>query len=193
MPCTRIVRFCQLSPASSPVGAMASRELAADGTPTPRPVWGVWLDERLLLSVGSTSHWRGIGAKPEVAVHLGDPLSVVILQGRVSKLKEEDVFHQYVEVFNTRYSWNFEPANPMVADGTLEVLPSVVLAWNTIPAPEYDVPECRRPLDVRLGAEGVRLKIVVRPIDGSGSVQRPTERASNIAMLAELDCADIGA
>ena len=108
----------------------------ADGSPTPRPVWGVWLDDRLLLTVGSTSHWRGISANPEVAVHLGDPLSVVIVQGRASKLKRKDVFHQYVEDFNSKYSWNFDAANPMVADGTLEVLPSVVLAWNTSPAPE---------------------------------------------------------
>lgn len=108
----------------------------ADGTPTPRPVWGVWLDERLLLSVGSTSHWRGVGSHPEVAVHLGDPLSVVILQGRAGKAEGDDVFARYVDIFNSKYSWNFDAASPMVTDGTVEVLPSVVLAWNTVPGRE---------------------------------------------------------
>src|SRR2546429_416168 len=74
----------------------------ADGTPTPRPVWGVWLDERLLLSVGSTSHWRGIGAHPEVTVHLGDALSVVIVEGRASKASENDGFQRYVDIYNSK-------------------------------------------------------------------------------------------
>lgn len=108
----------------------------ADGTPTPRPVWGVWLDERLLLSVGSTSHWRGIGSHSAVAVHLGDALAVVILQGRARKATGKDVLHRYVEIYNSKYSWNFDPANPMVADGTIEVVPSTVLAWNTVPVSE---------------------------------------------------------
>ena len=108
----------------------------ADGTPTPRPVWGVWLDERLLLSVGSSSHWRGIASHPEVAVHLGDAVSVVIVEGRARKATGEDLFRRYLEVYNPKYSWNFEPTNPMVVDGTIEVLPSAVLAWNTIPMSE---------------------------------------------------------
>ena len=109
-----------------------------DGKPTPRPVWGVWLDKRLLLSVGSTSHWRGIRSHPEVAVHLGDALSVVILEGRAHKATSNDVFHRYVEIYNEKYSWNFEATNPMVTDGTIEVVPSTILAWNTVP-----VSECR--------------------------------------------------
>jgi len=108
----------------------------SDGTPTPRPVWGVWLDERLLLSVGSTSHWRGIGTNPEVSVHLGDALAVLILEGRARKAAGEELFEQYVEIYNSKYSWNFDAANPMVVDGTIEVLPSVVLAWNTVPVAE---------------------------------------------------------
>jgi hypothetical protein len=108
----------------------------ADGTPTPRPVWGVWLDERLLLSVGSTSHWRGIGSHPEVAVHLGDALSVVIVEGRAYKAAGNDVLQPYVEIYNSKYSWNFEAAHPMVLDGTIEVVPSIVLAWNTVPVSE---------------------------------------------------------
>lgn len=109
-----------------------------DPIPTPRPVWGVWLDERLLLSVGSTSHWRGIASHPGVAVHLSDPLSVVIVEGRASKATGHDLLRRYVETFNSKYAWNFGAANPMVVDGTVEVVPSIVLAWNTVA-----VPECR--------------------------------------------------
>src|SRR5437879_3229535 len=69
-----------------------------NGTPTPRPVWGVWMDERLLLSVGSTSHWRAIVPHPEVAIHLGDAVSVVIVEGRARRATGEDTFRAYVEV-----------------------------------------------------------------------------------------------
>ena len=108
----------------------------ADGMPTPRPVWGVWLDERLLVSVGSPSLWRGIGSHPEVAVHLGDALAVVVVEGRARKAAGDDLFRRYVAVYNEKYAWNFEPTNPMVVDGTIEVVPSAVLAWTTIPASE---------------------------------------------------------
>jgi hypothetical protein len=108
----------------------------ADGPPTPRPVWGVWLDERLLLSVGSPSHWRAIDARPEVAVHLGDPLAVVIIEGTARRAAGSDVLHPYVDAYNAKYSWGFDAAEPMVVDGTIEVVPSTVLAWSTIPASE---------------------------------------------------------
>ena len=104
-----------------------------DGMPTPRPVWGVWLDDRLLLSVGSTSHWRGIETHPQVAVHLPDPLGVVIVAGRARKATgDEAFFRRVVDRYNPKYSWGFEPTEPMVVDGVMEVLPSTVLAWTTV-------------------------------------------------------------
>jgi hypothetical protein len=99
--------------------------------PAPRPVWGAWLDDRLLLSVGSRSLRRGSEASPKVTVHLGDPLSVVIVEGRATMASGP--FDDYVDLYNAKYSWSFAADEPMVVDGTLEVMPTTVLAWTTVP------------------------------------------------------------
>lgn len=107
------------------------------GAPAPRPVWGVWLDERLLLSVGSTSHWKAIRANPAVTVHLPDPLAVVIVEGRARQATGDDgFFRRFVDVYNPKYAWNFEPTQPMVTHGVIEVAPRAVLAWTTVPVAE---------------------------------------------------------
>ena len=99
------------------------------GVPAPRPVWGVWLDDRLLLSVGSSSVWKGLAADPACAVHLGDAIDVVILEGRARKFTGP--FESYVGTYNEKYSWSFTADDPaFVVDGTVEVVPSVVLAWK---------------------------------------------------------------
>ncbi|MEA3056944.1 MAG: hypothetical protein QOD30_2376 [Actinomycetota bacterium] len=105
--------------------------IVGGGQPAPRPVWGAWLDDRLLLSVGSRSLRRGSEAHPQVTVHLSDPLSVVIVEGRAAMASGP--FDEYVDVYNAKYSWSFAADEPMVVDGTLEVIPTTVLAWTTVP------------------------------------------------------------
>jgi hypothetical protein len=103
--------------------------VSASGAPTPRPVWGVWLDDRLVLSVGSPSHWRNVAANERAAVHLGDPLEVVVVEGSARKGSGPALLERFVTAYNRKYDWNFEPTMDMVVDGTLEVIPSTVLAW----------------------------------------------------------------
>ena len=110
--------------------------VVSSGHPAPRPVWGAWLDDRLLLSVGSRSLRRGSEVHPQVAVHLGDPLSVVIVEGHAAM--SAGPFDDYVNAYNAKYSWSFTADEPMVVDGTLEVRPTNVLAWTTVP-----VADCR--------------------------------------------------
>ena len=114
----------------------------ASGQPAPRPVWGVWIDGRLLLSVGSRSLRRGSEVHPQVTVPLDDPLSVVIVEGRASMATGP--FDDYVAAYNAKYSWSFAADDPMVVGGTLEVAPDAVLAWTTEPvercAPDMQFP-----------------------------------------------------
>ena len=105
------------------------------GVPAPRPVWGVWLDDRLLLSVGSTSAWSGVAANPSVAVHLGDAIDVVIVEGTARRATGP--FDAYVAAYNEKYSWSFTADDEQfVVNGTLEVVPSAVLAWTGATAAE---------------------------------------------------------
>jgi hypothetical protein len=107
------------------------------GVPAPRPVWGVWLDERLLLSVGSRSHWSALEVHPEVAVHLGDPLHVVVLEGLAHRGSGGPAYFQrFVDAYNAKYDWSFKADEPMVVDGLIEVTPTTVLAWTTVPVAE---------------------------------------------------------
>ena len=54
---------------------------AGGAGPTARPVWGLWLEHRLMLSVGSTVIRRNLEASNRVSVHLGDAHEVVIVEG----------------------------------------------------------------------------------------------------------------
>ncbi len=58
----------------------------SSGHPHPRPVWGIWADDSLLLSVGSAVLKRQLEAAPTVTVHLDSGTDVVIVEGLASEL-----------------------------------------------------------------------------------------------------------
>lgn len=106
---------------------------AANGQPAPRPVWGLWWVDHLLLTVGSSTHWRNMVANERVAVHLPDAHEVVVVEGRAATVTDPAVLTEMVEVYNPKYGWDFPPGEP----GTvLRVDPDVVLAWETAPNAE---------------------------------------------------------
>ena len=53
------------------------------GHPHPRPVWGVWLAQRLFLSVGSPTLRRTVTPGTAMTVHLSSGTDVVIVEGTV--------------------------------------------------------------------------------------------------------------
>jgi hypothetical protein len=99
--------------------------------PTPRPVWGLWIEERLVLSVGSSSHWRNLRASTDVSVHLGDAHDVVVVEGDARQETEPRELARIVEPYNQKYDWNWEPGQPF--GPILAVEPRVVLAWRAAP------------------------------------------------------------
>jgi hypothetical protein len=106
--------------------------VAVDGRPSSRPVWGVWLDGRLLLTIGSTTHWRNLAHNAHVSVTLGHPLDVVIVEGVASAEKDRDVLARMIEPYNAKYDWNFTVDN--FIGGLAAVEPTVVLAWASAPS-----------------------------------------------------------
>ena len=52
--------------------------------PHPRPVWGVWVDGRLHLSIGTPAIRRAAKPGAGASVHLPDGLDVVIVEGSVA-------------------------------------------------------------------------------------------------------------
>lgn len=96
--------------------------------PHPRPVWGVWLDGALLLSIGSRVLSRGIAEDPEVVVHLGSETDVVIITGRAERVDDPARIEQFVAVYDAKYDWNYsvEEYGPPTC-----VEPIEVIAWRS--------------------------------------------------------------
>jgi hypothetical protein len=112
-----------------------SHELAGAGTywvggpggryPHPRPVWGVWHQEQLHLSIGSPTISRGVVPGSGVTVHLDSGTDVVIVEGDVvGSSTDADVIASY----NRKYDWNYEvdQYGPLT-----HVAPVVVMAWRS--------------------------------------------------------------
>lgn len=60
-----------------------------DARPHPRPVWGVWREGLLNLSIGTPANTRALAADPVVTVHLDSGTDVVIVEGQVSGATED--------------------------------------------------------------------------------------------------------
>lgn len=99
---------------------------SGDGTPHPRPVWGVWRDGSLHLSIGSPEIRARLLQQPEVSVHLPDGLDVVIVEGRSSGPLED---HDAVALYDAKYDWEYD----VEAYGHLtRIEADKVLAWRAV-------------------------------------------------------------
>lgn len=126
----------QKSEAPPPDWQWVERQLLDAGTywvvarsvshPRPRPVWGVWHQDALLLSIGSPATNRDIAADPRVTVHLDSGTEVVILEGDASVVTSE-VLDGFTAAYNAKYDWQYAADR----DGPpTRVQPSAVLSWR---------------------------------------------------------------
>lgn len=97
---------------------------ATSGFPSSRPVWGIWMDPRLLFSTGSRIG-RNLRRDNRVQVNLEGADAVVIIEGRALPLKDEAIAREWVARHLTKYHW--EMPESMV--GVYCVEPVRVLAW----------------------------------------------------------------
>lgn len=93
-----------------------------------RPVWGIWHDDRLVLSIGSRVLWRGLRAAPAASVHLEDGHDVVIVEGTTSNVTDTAALAPFCDIYNPKYNWDFTPTT---TGGIVALRPDVVLAWRT--------------------------------------------------------------
>ena len=98
----------------------------APGHPHPRPVWGIWSERTLTLSIGSLVLARAVGQDPRITVHLESGTDVVIVEGTARLLSEPDV--QSVDAYNAKYAWayTYEEYGALT-----RVDPNVVIAWRS--------------------------------------------------------------
>jgi hypothetical protein len=95
------------------------------GHPHPRPVWGVWIDEALHLSIGSPVIARLLHDDPHVAVHLDSGTDVVIVEGTVVERSDDAGL---LRAYNEKYDWAYtvEEYGPLTT-----IAPATVLAWRS--------------------------------------------------------------
>ncbi len=96
------------------------------GHPHPRPVWGVWHQRSLHLSLGSPAINAAVAADPTVTVHLDSGLDVVIVEGLV--VPPRPATPGPVEVYDAKYDWHYDVDR---YGELVQVDPSDVLAWRT--------------------------------------------------------------
>ena len=95
------------------------------GHPHPRPVWGVWDDGWLHLSIGSPVVAGLLDLDPAVSVHLDSGVDVVIVEGRVAGSADASRLYQ---AYNDKYDWDYtiDQYGPLTT-----VAPTKVLAWRS--------------------------------------------------------------
>ncbi len=94
--------------------------------PHPRPVWGVWLDDSLYLSLGSPILNRHVGRSPHVAVHLDSGTDVVIVEGLALRLGSAECVEAKA-AYDAKYDWDYDL--PQYGNFT-QVHPDAILAWR---------------------------------------------------------------
>ena len=116
------------------------------GIPQARPVWGLWNDDGLFLSVGHGGLQRAeLVPRMPVSVHVDSAVEVVIVEGTIDRIvgfEGGGVVHEAtLDVsdtarrratlsYNEKYSWNFSPQG---GDLNFLVQPSTVFAWISRP------------------------------------------------------------
>ncbi len=95
------------------------------GHPHPRPVWGVWSQQRLFLSIGTPATIRALASDPVVTVHLDSGTEVVVVEGRSAGPAEDP---GVIAAYDRKYDWTYDPATygPLTV-----VIPDAVLAWRS--------------------------------------------------------------
>ena len=98
---------------------------SGSGPPHPRPVWGVWAESALHLSIGSPPIVAALASAPEVTVHLGGATDVVIIEGVVLG---SSVDPEVVAAYDAKYDWDYQ----IEEYGPLTVIrPRKVMAWRS--------------------------------------------------------------
>jgi hypothetical protein len=98
------------------------------GHPHPRPVWGIWHEQQLHLSVGSPTLSRAVRREQAITVHSGSGTDVVIVEGIADPAIQTSTPPEAIAVYNRKYDWDYDVGQY----GDLTVVePTKVMAWRS--------------------------------------------------------------
>ena len=100
----------------------------ASGAPHVSPVWGLWLDGRVMFATdGKSAKARNALLNPACSVHLESGDEVVILNGELERVTDVELLEQFNSAYDEKYS-----LNPGAGGDNAPVFalnPESVLAW----------------------------------------------------------------
>lgn len=102
-------------------------DAAGPEVPHPRPVWGVWSEDELLLSVGSPTLRSALASDGRLVVHLDSGTEVVMVRGVATADGDETVVARFLAAYDSKYDWTYDVAT---YGPPTRVRPSVVTAWH---------------------------------------------------------------
>jgi hypothetical protein len=82
-----------------------------DGFPQARPVWGVWFEDLLYLSIGHGGVQRAskrADDRFDVTIHVDSAVDVVILEGTAERTDPSAERRRAVTVYNEKYAYGLE-------------------------------------------------------------------------------------
>jgi Pyridoxamine 5'-phosphate oxidase len=97
-----------------------------DEHPHPRPVWGVWADDVLHLSIGTPALRRQLAADPRVTVHLDSGTDVVIVEGTADVPVPTAI--ALIKTYEAKYDYAYDVE---VYGPFTRILPSTIVAWRS--------------------------------------------------------------
>ncbi len=96
-----------------------------DGRPHAKPVWGIWLDDRVLWGTSPESvSARNLAAAPAVVVHLESGDEAAILEGTFAFERDADVIARFTEAYDAKYDYKLE------LDTAFGLRPRSCLSWT---------------------------------------------------------------
>lgn len=99
-----------------------------DGSPHTRPIWGVYVDETFHCGGGERTRWvRNLAANPHVAVHSESGTTVVILEGSVERVTDDETQDRVDDAYEEKYE--VRHGSPLFA-----VRPQRAFAWTDFPS-----------------------------------------------------------
>lgn len=93
--------------------------------PHPRPVWGLWREDALHLSVGSPTLTQAMLPTTPVTVHLDSGTDVVIVEGIVAGPSTDS---ELIAAYDSKYTWEYsvEEYGPLTT-----IVPTQIFAWRS--------------------------------------------------------------
>jgi general stress protein 26 len=100
-----------------------------DGRPHVRPLWGIWYENRVHLDGNPNARWhRNVQQNPKISVHLPEGDKVVVIEGRIQIIEDDDMSEAEWHTLDTAYQTKYATQH---GSPYMVVHPDKVMAWDT--------------------------------------------------------------